>query len=433
MKNTVRSHPSMQDTVSLSTTVGSQNTKQNKMDQIASSVLAKYQRFCTVKRTILGTQFYYLFGMALSGVILSQTSVAIANSKPREVEFEAFPASLRMSSLGTSLPVQDPNPPEPISAIESISQSSVDSLGPELVVSDYIFGVGDQISIQVFGYDEFTGSWVVLPDGSIILPVLGAIAVAGETPQSLTALLSQQLNNHLVEPVVTVRPMVLRPIVVTVSGEVHRPGPFQFRSPSENAAPDAVPTISAALIEAGGITQNADIQQIVLSRSQHRREPVLMTLNLWDSLWSNTIPQDLLLLDGDVIFVPELPENTTVARNLLARSNLSPRTIPVRVIGEIEGPGEVEVSPDTSLSGAIAVAGGPTEDARLKRVQLIRLNSSGQVETQTIDLRDLDDDYQVQSGDIIFVPERGVSTALSWTERFLSIFTGISVIDRILN
>lgn len=370
------------------------------------------------KQVASRTRGQYFLGLTLGGIVLSHMTVAIANEQAE-------------SGL---LPLEPPT----VEAVPQRPNLPVGSFESETITTEYMFGAGDQIAIEVFDFEEFTGTWVVLPDGSIILPALGAVKVGGETPESLKVLLTEQLNRHLVDPVVTVRPTVLRPVVVTVAGEVHRPGPMQLRSLSEsNNGSDGIPTISSALIEAGGVTQNADIQQIELLRSQPGREPVSITLNLWDSLWSSSVPEDLVLQDGDVVFVPQLPEGTTVDRRLIARSNLAPETIPVRVIGEIEDPGEISVSPDSSLSGAIAAAGGPTTDARLKRVELIRLSASGQIESQTVDLRNLDDDYQIQANDVIFVPERGGSAALNLTERILRpvlrIFSGISVIDRLVD
>ncbi len=373
----------------------------------------------SIKWAASQTRCRYLLGLTLGGVVLSQMTVAVANEQTTGGLPSLAPPAVEAS-------------PQP-------ARLSVDAAGSETITTEYMFGAGDEISIEVFGYEEFTGTWVVLPDGSIILPALGAVNVVGETPKSLKVLLTQQLDRHLVDPAVTVRPTVLRPVVVTVAGEVYRPGPMQLRSLSESGSGSntTVPTISAALIEAGGVTNNADIQQIELMRSQPGREPVSITLNLWDSLWSSSVPEDLVLQDGDVVFVPQLPEGTTVDRRLISRSNLAPETIPVRVIGEIRDPGEISVSPDSSLSGAIAAAGGPTTDARLKQVELIRLNTAGQIESQTVDLRNLDDDYQIQANDVIFVPERGSSAALNLTERILGpvlrIFTGISVIDRLVD
>ncbi|MGB3299535.1 MAG: polysaccharide biosynthesis/export family protein, partial [Phormidesmis sp.] len=39
----------------------------------------------------------------------------------------------------------------------------------------YILGAGDQISLSVIGYPEFTGTLAVLSDGTITLPLVGPV------------------------------------------------------------------------------------------------------------------------------------------------------------------------------------------------------------------------------------------------------------------
>jgi polysaccharide export outer membrane protein len=170
-----------------------------------------------------------------------------------------------------------------------------------------------------------------------------------------------------------------------------------------------VPTISSALIEAGGVTSQADIRKVTLRRMLPGGNSTTLTVNLWDALWSDSVPQDLVLQSGDTIYIPKLAQGD-IDRRLLSRSTLAPRTVRVRVIGEVRTPGEVEVPPDSTISSAVAIAGGPNRDATLRHVELVRLNDNGQITNEQLDLRDLDDDNQVQEGDVIYVPERGRSS-----------------------
>jgi polysaccharide export outer membrane protein len=301
--------------------------------------------------------------------------------------------------------------------------------------ASYRLGAGDQIEITVFGYEEYTGSKVILPDGTITLPIVGAVLAAGQTPDQLAQDLTAQLQPYLVDPVVTVSLSTLRPVIVNVAGEVQRPGPVQLRSLTTVAAVNnsatsstslnGVPTISSALIEAVGITQNADIRQVTLRRTLPGEEESTITINLWDALWSENAPEDLILQDGDSILVPRLTANDSIDRRLIARSSLSPSTVRVRVVGEVTRPGEVQVPPNSSLSSAVAIAGGPTEDAKLSEVAFVRLNEQGVVERQTVDLRNLVDEYQVQEGDVIVVPQTGTSSVLEFIGRIANPFNFI--------
>jgi polysaccharide export outer membrane protein len=320
--------------------------------------------------------------------------------------------------LAQSLPVAPPVVPQ--SAIPSAS---------------YALGAGDQIEITVFDYEEFTGAKVVLPDGTITLPIIGAVMAAGQTPEQLAQDLTLRLQAYLVNPVVTVNLSTLRPVVVNVAGEVQRPGPIQLRSLTTATSTingsvtgstlNGVPTVSSALIEAGGITQNADIREIVLRRTLPGGESVTTTVNLWDALWSENAPQNLVLQDGDSILVPRLAADAAIDRRLIARSGLSPTTVRVRVVGEVNNPGEVQVPPNSSLSSAVAIAGGPTEDARLRRVAYVRLNERGEIEREIVDLRNLVDNYQVQEGDVIVVPKTDTSSVLDFIGQVINPFNFI--------
>lgn len=317
----------------------------------------------------------------------------------------------------------------------------------EMIHPSYILGAGDQIDISVFGYEEFTGSQVVLPDGTISLPILGAVTAAGQTPEVLAQELTARLQPYLVEPVVTVRLSALRPVVINVAGEVQRPGPIQLRSLTSTSLRDAAtgstirgpldsaPTVSSALIEAGGVTRNADVRQIVVRRSLPGGESTAVTVNLWDAIGTDNVSQDLILQAGDSVFVPRLQPGDMIDQRLLARSSLSPETVRVRVVGEVNSPGEVEISPDSSISAAVASAGGPTDDARMSATELLRLNEAdGTIVSQRIDLRDLNDNSQVQEGDVIYVPEDGGSIFLRGLNRVLSPLGNIlSIFQRITN
>jgi polysaccharide biosynthesis/export protein len=120
--------------------------------------------------------------------------------------------------------------------------------------------------------------------------------------------------------------------------------------------------------------------------------------------------------------------DTTLDRRLVAQSSFAPATVRVRVVGQVTQPGEVAVPPNSSISSAVAIAGGPTSDAQLSRVAFVRLNSEGQIERQILDLRDLTDNYQIQEGDVVYVPKRGSSSLIDTAGRILSplgLFFGI--------
>ncbi|MEM7064913.1 MAG: polysaccharide biosynthesis/export family protein [Cyanobacteria bacterium P01_B01_bin.77] len=296
---------------------------------------------------------------------------------------------------------------------------------PTNIAPGYLLGPGDEIAIDVFGYEEYTGIQVVAPDGTVSFPVLGTVEVANQTIETATQSLYQSLNQVLVNPAVTLRLESTRPVMVIVSGEVQRPGPIQLASLTAIAQDrdqenQTVPTLSTAIGKAGGVTRQANIREVVVRRVTDGGQVTDITVDLWSAIWSDESLEDPLLQAGDTVYVPQLTEPNRVDQGLVARSSLAPDTIRVRVVGEVVRPGEVQVPPDSSLSSAVAIAGGPTEDSRLSEVVYVRLDETGTVQRQEVDLRNLTDSYQVQEGDVIMVPKRGSSSVLDFAARLLN-------------
>lgn len=327
------------------------------------------------------------------------------------------------------------NPGIARSQLPATSNSSNAEVDSEFIDQNYILGPGDQVEIIVFDYEEYTGQKVILPDGTITLSLIGSLNTVGLTTGQLDQALTTRLQTLLVNPVVTVELITPRPVTVTVAGQVRRPGPTELQELAAEGG--GVPTLSKALIAAGGITQDADIQQVTINREVVNGELQTITVNLWEAITSDNAASDVILQEGDSIYVPRLATDTQVDRRLIARSSFAPETVRVRVVGEVTQPGEIEVPPDSTISSAVAIAGGPTEDARLSKVAFIRLNEVGEIEREIVDLRNLTDSYQVQEGDVIIVPERADTSILDFAARalgpfgsLLNILTDIEVLSR---
>ncbi|MGF1520711.1 MAG: polysaccharide biosynthesis/export family protein [Leptolyngbyaceae cyanobacterium] len=283
--------------------------------------------------------------------------------------------------------------------------------------ANYLLGPGDQIGIAVIGFPEFESTRVILPDGTIALPLIGSVDAADRTVESLRDEITRRLSFYLVEPVVELNLSVLRPVVVTVAGEVYRPGPVQLSSLTtvntrvgDNAqlsSASTAPTLSTALVSAGGVRRSADLRDIVVQRQRPNNREETVSINLWQSIFEGVEGNDILLQDGDIIFVPEAAEISDIDPLVVARSSLSPNLVRVRVIGEVIRPGEVQVSPESVVSDALAVAGGHNDDANLSQVALVRLQDNGQVEAQEINLSSFTDGTPIQEGDVIVVPKKG--------------------------
>lgn len=330
-----------------------------------------------------------------------------------------------------SMPVMAQIPTQPTSTVAPANGL--------LVAPNYILGPGDEVGVTVYDYEEMTVQKVVLSDGTILMPLINSVMVAGLTPDQVAIRLEQELNQYLVNPDVSVTLLALRPVEVNVTGEVQRPGPVRLRglinaqaNGSQNE--QVIPTLSTALVQAGGVTRYGDLRNILLRRYDPNRgntEPVVV--NLWDAISTGNLAPDLVLQDGDSIYVPRLTSGELDQR-LIARSSLAPETVRVRVVGEVVNPGEVAVPPNSSVSSAVAIAGGPTSDAELDEVVFVRMNESGEVERYDLDLRNLMDEFQVQEGDVVIVPKNGGLNLLDLAARIINPFGGaVNILDRLFN
>jgi polysaccharide export outer membrane protein len=124
---------------------------------------------------------------------------------------------------------------------------------------------------------------------------------------------------------------------------------------------------------------------------------------------------------------------------VVARSSLAPENVTVRVIGEVQQPGEIQVDADGTVSSALAIAGGYDLDtADLSQVALLRLQDNGQVEEHIIDMNaNLVDATPIQDGDMIVVPKRGYLNTLDTISRTLSPITApfnfLLLLERVFN
>lgn len=297
---------------------------------------------------------------------------------------------------------------QPCASAQSLPFPPIAAATRPTEILTYFLGPGDMLDIKVYDYEEYTGTQVVLPDGTITLPLIGRLIASDKTPDALTQEITARLQPLLKNPVVTIGINKLRPIRVNVAGEVQRPGPIQLQSLAPVNAIGSTnqvltPTLTEALLQAGGVNRNADIRRVVLKRYSPNGSAAPVIVNLWEGLRSENASTDQILMDGDTIFVPKAEGDNPIDRRIMARAVFSPKTVRVRVVGEVKKPGEVEVPPDGTLSSAVAIAGGPTEKARLSKVTFVRMNENGKVDRRNLDLRNLTDDQQVQDGDVLIV------------------------------
>jgi polysaccharide export outer membrane protein len=122
-----------------------------------------------------------------------------------------------------------------------------------------VIGVGDLVMVDVMGDEKMSGQWRVLPDGTLTLPVLGPVQVAGKNSEELARELETQLTKLIQLPKVTVFIQESQ-ISVSVIGEVKQAGALSLSTPAN---------VLQALAKAGGLTDYADSSGIYVLRTDH--------------------------------------------------------------------------------------------------------------------------------------------------------------------
>lgn len=291
-------------------------------------------------------------------------------------------------------PATKPQPTGPSGAALPLTVSRSSSA---LIQEDaYILGAGDGLLVKFLAGDDknpLSGPVEVLSDGTASLPLLGSVRLTGLTLSQATLWLQALYRRQLLRPELQLSLSRPRPLRVALVGEVERPGVYtltnsEASNTEANVSISGLPTLVDAIQKAGGITQQADLRQVVLRRRlpgeavAYRRTRV----NLLALVQDGDQVQNPLLFDGDTIKIEKATE-TVVEATELASTTLAPKQITVNVVGEVERPGPVPVPANTPLVQAVLAAGGSKSwRANTSRVQLVRINRNGSVTRQAFRL-----------------------------------------------
>ena len=210
-------------------------------------------------------------------------------------------------------------------------------------------GAGDLISVRVYGQPDMDGDLYVSDEGTITVPLLGAVPVANLSSVDAarkveTALRRQQI---LVQPHVSIQVVQSHSQLVSILGEIKSPGRYPI-SPGTN--------VIEMLAQAGGETQDGASFVYVLRPAPGGTKRYRISLaGLGD-------PHDPLTTDaleaGDSIYVPKAEE--------------------IYVYGEVRAPGQYRYEPGMTVMEAIARAGGVTDRGSSRRMALKRSGPDGQ-------------------------------------------------------
>lgn len=264
----------------------------------------------------------YSAGSLLTLELLGQASAQAAASKFEEPGLITSTPLPPARAIPKETPIAVPMPGVPVLQPE---------IAPPPVFNIYRLGPGDAVSVYVQRFPDFNFQAAIDPEGQITHPLLGKITLQGLTVEQAQIKVQQSVNRYIINPVVLLALTSQRPVQVTVTGEVARPGLYPLQQQGTK--------ISSLLLSVGGTREAADLRAVKVRRPLGDGQFVEQTLDLFTPLKEGTPLPDPRLQDGDTIVVPRLTEETakTYDRNVVSRSTLVKPKIVVRLLSYARG------------------------------------------------------------------------------------------------
>jgi polysaccharide biosynthesis/export protein len=158
---------------------------------------------------------------------------------------------------------------------------------PATASTQLVLTPGDSVRIAVWRKPEFSGDFVVAPDGSITHPLYRTVRVAGVPFATAEANLRKFLSGFEDNPQFVMEPLLR----VAVSGEVDRPQVFATRPGT---------TIGEAVARAGGVTLLGNRNKVRVLRLEPNGEQQQLLIDLTQP---NSTSRNTLVRSGDQIVV----------------------------------------------------------------------------------------------------------------------------------
>ncbi len=159
------------------------------------------------------------------------------------------------------------------------------------VPKDYILGPGDEIRLQVWGAVDFNATLALDRNGQVLVPKVGAVALAGVAMRDLEPTLRSALAKVFTNFQLNANLGRLRSVQIYVVGQARQPGTYVVSSLS---------TLVNALFISGGPSASGSMRRIQLQRDGK----TVTQLDLYDFITRGDKSKDVALLPGDVIVIP---------------------------------------------------------------------------------------------------------------------------------
>lgn len=276
------------------------------------------------------------------------------------------------------------------------------------LVDAYRLEAGDEITVDIWSHPELSSHQIIGPDGKITIPVYGPLKVSKLTREETQSSISRALAKFYTDLVTTVRVDHYNGFQIFVLGRVGIPGALTFTK-----QPTLLDVLSrAAGLPVGGTgAEKAGLVRCAVFRGRDK----IVWIDLKALLSQGNLALNIRLASEDVVYLPDADDQL------------------VYVLGFVKSPGAFRLTPAMSFMDALSLAGGPTEDAAVSKLALIRGAKGMQ---RQIPLKELlagkaEYNFSLEEGDIIYAPPRGLEK-FGYVIQKIAPLTGFAIIGSAL-
>jgi len=287
-------------------------------------------------------------------------------------------------------------------------------VGPVSPNLDYEVGVGDVLSVMVYGRpDLYTGTTSgtngglkgsrVDGSGNIHLPLAGTVHVAGLSVKAIADSVELSLRRYVKEPSVVVEVAEYHSRPIYLMGQFRTPGVYYMDRPM---------TFLQGITLGNGFDPAANLRGVRVLRDKK-----IAPVDVYSLMMAGKIDQNFWLRPGDTIFLPDNKNQY------------------VFVFGAVTKPGPIPMNQGRmNLLEAIATADPKSVGAKLEHVRIIRSLTTTTGELLVVDVAAIRRgealSMQLVEGDVVYVPKNAFGT---WNDAIAEILPSLTAVGAILN
>ena len=238
--------------------------------------------------------------------------------------------------------------------------------------SGYMLDVGDLLEIQLVGSEEYVEDLLINSDGSISMPDIGKVVIAGLSLNDASQLIKSKVKSTFIGTEAFVSLAEIRDVNILVTGNAEYPGIYTLTGNSN---------ILHAISAAGGISEHGSLREINLIRDN----TIIESLDVYDLLILGKYNLKKRLRSGDVVFVE------------------SKKSI-VTIDGAVNRPAKYEVLENQNLLSIVEYANGITRNADRENISLERI-LDGSLKTIPVRSENQFETIMAEDGDLIYIRE----------------------------